>query len=187
MPKHLLTFLSACILGALGFINLSMQNQDLETLTILHQEHGEETFHIQKASYNLYPIQNDQWELVIVIETDRSIVRSPELEKVVDPLVNLEVAMVLSSAEAPIKTSKVYSQKSGYDYDLDEYLSNFYYFSHEVVDDFSWEILEEKDGGVLARLAGKCEIDNYSNNEPDAEIKTTTFFTHDPELERTVR
>ena len=118
-----------------------MQNDKKAELAIQHEEFGEELFHIESANYNLYKVEGNRWEFVINIETDRAIKRAKELEKVVHAEPTIEITAILNSDKPELTKSMIISQKSGYDYERDEYLSNIYYFSHETVEDFRFEIL----------------------------------------------
>lgn len=162
-----------------------MKNDKKDELTIQHEEFGEELFHIESAKYNLYEVEKDRWEFVIYIDTDSAIKRSKELEKVVHAEPTIEVTAVLNSTESKLRESMTISQKSGYDYSRDEYLSNIYYFSHETVEDFRFEILELKEDYLIAKMEGNCVINGSNGLKPDSKISTTTEFKLDKNLKRT--
>lgn len=164
----------------------SMQNDKKAELTIQHEEFGEELFHIESAKYNLYEVEKKRWEFVIYIETDSAIKRAKELEKVVHAEPTIEVTAILNSDKPELTKAMVISQKSGYNYERDEYLSNIYYFSHETVEDFRFEILELNENSLIAKMNGKCVINGSNGLKPDAKILTTTEFKLDKNLKRTL-
>ncbi|WP_055444581.1 hypothetical protein [Lacinutrix himadriensis] len=154
-------------------------------LIIQHEEFGEELFHIENAKYNLYEVEKDRWEFVIYIDTDSAIKRSEELKKVVHAEPTIEVTVILNSSESKLTETMIISQKSGYDYSRDEYLSNIYYFSHETVEDFQFEILELKEDYLIAKMEGNCVINGSNGIKPDSKIATITEFKLDKSLKRT--
>ena len=162
-----------------------MKYNKKDELIILHEEFGEELFHIENAKYNLYEVEKDRWEFVIYIETDTAIKRSKELEKIVHAEPTVEVTAILNSTESKLRETMTISQKSGYDYSRDEYLSNIYYFSHETVEDFRFEILELKEDYLIAKMEGNCVINGSNGLKPDSKISTTTEFKLDKNLKRT--
>ena len=164
-------------------ISMTMEKKDI--LIINHKEFGEELFHIENAKYNLYEVEKNRWEFVIFIDTDYAITRCKELEKVVNAEPTIEVTAILNSNKSELIESKVISQKDGYDYSRDEYLSNIYYFSHETVEDFRFEILELKENSIIAKMEGNCVINGSNGLKPDSKISTTTEFQLDKALKRT--
>ncbi len=183
MKKHIIT---TFLLLSIALLSISMKNDKQDELTIQHEEFGEELFHIENAKYNLYEVEKKRREFVIYIETDYPIKRSKELEKVVHAKPTMEVTAILNSAKPKLTETMVISQKSGYDYSRDEYLSNIYYFSHETVEDFRFEILELKEGSLIAKMNGICVINGSNGLNPDSKISTTTEFKFDKNLKRTV-
>ena len=145
---------------------MKSQNQEI---TILHDEFGKELFHIQNAKYNLCQVEKNRWEFVVYIDTDYSIKRSKELEEIVHAEPTIEATAILNSESSELTERMVIAQKSGYDYSRDEYLSNIYYFSHETVEDFRFEIIEITDNSIVAKMDGKCVINGSNGMEPDSD------------------
>ena len=164
----------------------SMQNDKKAELIIRHEEFGEELFHIKSAKYNFYEVKKNRWEFVIYIETDKAIKRAKELEKIVHAEPTIEVTAILNSDKPELTKAMVITQKNGYYYERDEYLSNIYYFWHETVEDFRFEILEINENSLIAKMDGKCVINGSNGLKPDSEILTMTEFKLDKDLKRTV-
>lgn len=156
-------------------------------LHLNHAELGKEEFSIVNPRYNLYQSEDGIREFVIAFETDRAIKRVKELEEVIDPLPNFEATVLMPSGTAKLIPGSKLLQPEGYDYQRDEHLSNFYYFSHDSVEALEVEILEAIGDNLRITVKGKTIVNGSNGNEPDTNLLIeSVVFRYDKGLERGV-
>ncbi|HQU85643.1 MAG TPA: hypothetical protein PKY59_21085 [Pyrinomonadaceae bacterium] len=145
---------------------------------INHSKFGTEEFHIVSAKYNIYRVADNIWEFVVSFKTDKSLLRTKELEKLLDAKPNFEAAVLLSSGDIELKEGKSIFQKEGYDYERDENLSNIYYFEHNSVEELSIDIIELSKEWIALNINGKAIIVGSNGVNPDANLKivNTKFY-----------
>lgn len=148
------------------------------TLEVRHSELGIEEFTISEAKYNLYQNNKGIWEFFVTLETSIALKRSNKLENIVNAKPNLEVASILQPENLNLEAGRKIIQKEGYDYNRDEHLSFFYYFTYENIEEFVLELLEVEANRIKANAEGKTIVNGSNGNNPDAElfIYNTTFF-----------
>ncbi len=156
-------------------------------LIINHDEFGEEQFSIAEAKYNLSKPDDEKWEFLVSFITNGALKRSEELEEVVDTRPHFEAAAILPLDALELYNGRIISQKEGYDYEREIYLSNFYYFAHDSIEKIEIELIEVKENWVIASIKAKAVINGSNGNDPDATLLITpTKFMLDKNLEREV-
>ncbi len=156
-------------------------------LHLNHHDLGTEEFSITNPRYNLYQSDDGIREFVIAFETDRAVKRVKELEEVIDPLPNFEATVLIPAHKTEPGPGSRLEQAEGYDYERDEHLSNFYYFSHDSIEALEVEILEAIGHDLRMTVKGKTIVNGSNGNEPDADLLVeSVIFRHDGDLERAV-
>lgn len=155
-----------------------------DILSIEHMEFGLEQFRISEAACNLYKTETGIWEFVVTVYSEEALIRSKELENIVDALPNFEATALLPDDGLDLIAGKTIAQKEGYDYDRDENLSNIYYFSHNSIEDLRVELLEVTDDWIDAKLMGEALINGSNGSLPDSTISLRTKFKRDKDLRR---
>lgn len=153
-------------------------------LTIQHKNFDEEKFEVIDAEYNIYQNEDKIWELFLIFDTDKPLKRDKKLESVLNAEPNFGASILLDKNEIKLTENKTFFQKSGYDYEREEYLTNFYYFSHETIENLEVKILEIQKYGMKAIVKGEVIVNDYGSNEPDAQINITANFFLNKDIER---
>ena len=154
---------------------------------IQHSNFGNEEYFISNANYNIYQTEEGIWEFVICFETSKAVKRADKLAERTTVLQNFEATAVLDPKDIKLETGKIIIQKQGYDEDREEYLSNFYYFEHNSVEELEIKIVAYHADYIIINAIGKAIVSRSNGNEPDSELVIhSTRFQLDKELERGV-
>lgn len=150
-------------------------------LVIHYPGAGEDKFSVDEARFNLSQSDEGIWEFVINVTTDKALARSKHLEMIDDPQPNFEATALLKPDNLALPAGKIITQPKGYDPKRKEILSNFYYFSHESVEDLKVSILDSEADWIEAEVEGKVRL------KGEARIELRTKFQRDPSLKRGIQ
>jgi hypothetical protein len=157
-------------------------------LEIRHTKYGPEEFVISDPRYNIYQSEDGIWEFTIQFETEKCIKRAKEFADLIDAAPEFEATAILSPDSLELAQGRVITQKSGYDEEREEYLSNIYYFDHNTVEELEIRILEYRSDWLVLEVKGKALINGDNGFEPDAELLIyRTRFALDKELRRGIQ
>jgi len=154
---------------------------------IKHFSYEDEKFKILNAKYNIREAENNMWEFTVFVDCEEgSIQRDTELEaSFMDPTPNFEATAILSSSK--LQSGQIIYQKKGYDENLDQILSNMYYYEHTSIDELKIKVIEHHEDYLLLNIEGIALVCGTNANEPDAKLMVNgTKFYLDKNLRRGV-
>ena len=156
---------------------LTMENEQ-ENLLRLIRFCGEECFPIIKATWFIN--KNDEFdELCFEIEAAEGIILSEDTKEL-----NAEPGWQLTYAvkkldESDLKTGFKAEIPSGYDDDMDDAVTNFYYCEHQQTDNNVIEIIKRDGEKLYARITGETmDVNYYDNSKPNNKIIVETWFEY---------
>ena len=155
-------------------------------LAIQHYRFGIEDFSISQARYNLYKHKDGVWEFVVAVQTGEALKRSKKLEKVLSAKPWFELTVLLKPDDLDLNPGKTLLQKEGYDRKRNQNLSNFYYFTHESVEEAKIRILEVGSDWIEAEVTGSTIVNGSRGVTPDVRISVKARFVRDQSLRRGV-
>lgn len=138
----------------------------------------EELYPIKTATWHFYENEAEETnEIWLKIETDFGIQLSDDTKELAATphweLTIREKNLALNDLKIGFKAEI----KDGYDDDLDETLTNFYYCEHEQTDNNKIEILDKKDTKILFKITGEVpDVNYYDGSKPKNQIYVETWF-----------
>jgi hypothetical protein len=141
---------------------------------------GEELYPINKATWHIYKNEEDNInELWLDIEVGVGIALHEDTEYIKakphweltykDENLDENNLQVGFKAEIP----------SGYDEEVDDNVTNFYYCEHEPTDNNTIEILAVDKNKLLIRVTGECtDVNFYDGSKPNNRLFVETWFEH---------
>ena len=142
----------------------------------LHRFNGDEIFPVEKAIVECF--KNEE-EVSLTFRADAS-------EKPIKTLPDTETLkahpfyeVILSSKSFDIHNfvGNRYELASGYDEETDEYLTDFYYCEHEVIDDNTIEVVEQHGDLFKIRMIGSTiDVNYYDGSKPQTKVIVEALF-----------
>lgn len=142
---------------------------------------GEELYPIENATWHFHASTDDEVnQLWLEIETDLGIQLSDDT-KDLGGKPHWELTLRIKDLKPSDLTIGFKAQiEYGYDDDLDDTVTNFYYCEHEQTDKNEIEILEKNGNKILFRITGEVtDVNYYDGSKPKNKIYVETWFDED--------
>ena len=142
---------------------------------------GDEFYPVNKATWHIYENEDDNInELWLDVEADYGIILSEDTKAL-----NAEPHWELTYRHENLNTNDLVTGfraviPDGYDNDIDDTVTNFYYCEHEASDNNVIEILATEGNRLLIRLTGEVtDVNYYDGSKPKNKIFIETWFDAD--------
>ncbi|MFT0211869.1 hypothetical protein VQ643_04540 [Pseudomonas sp. F1_0610] len=153
-------------------------------LLIEHMEFASEQFAINDAKFNQYRNNAGQWEFILAFNNAQPVQVCNELAELIQAEPDFEVTL-MSPIEEPLEKGHLLYQAAGYCEQLNECLTNFYYFAHENVEKIKIELLEAEPERLKLNLSGMTIVNGSNGKHCDARLTLKeVIFQRDTQLER---
>ncbi len=139
---------------------------------------GEELYPIKTATWHFYENKDEKTnEIWLKIETDLGIQLSDDTKELA---ATPDWELTIRAKNLSLNDLKIGLRaaiKQGYDDDLEESLTNFYYCEHEQTDNNKIEILDKKGTKILFKIIGEVpDINYYDGSKPKNTIYVEAWF-----------
>ncbi|WP_300675246.1 hypothetical protein [Soonwooa sp.] len=157
-----------------------MSKENEQKNLILTRFCGEEIYPIETATWHLYENKDGLNELWLEIESDFGIQLSDDT-KDLGGQPHWELTFRIKDLKkSELKVGFRATIKNGYDEELEDSLTNFYYCEHQPTDNNEIEIIDINETKILFRIIGEVtDVNYYDGSKPKNKIYVETWFDED--------
>jgi hypothetical protein len=150
----------------------------------LRRFNGTESYAIESANCNCYHNEGVT-EVLFIATTAKSISSLPDTKELcVNPFIEIGFRTKVSLSEVFTSGAR-YSGLPEYDEDLDEWMTNLYYFEHQGIDNVTITIEAEDHNSVTATIEGTTvDVSYYDGSKPLTTIFVYAVFQKQADLKK---